>query len=115
MVEHANIDENGIAVSCCPEDGSFNKLTAAQAADELLTIRGVKASFVLGRGDEEISISGRSLGGINVQLILERLGGGGHLTMAGAQLTGVSMEEAVEKLRESITEQLYRDNEEKLS
>lgn len=115
VVEHANIDENGIAVSCCPEDGSFNKLTAAQAADELLTIRGVKASFVLGRGDEEISISGRSLGGINVQLILERLGGGGHLTMAGAQLTGVSMEEAVEKLRESITEQLYRDNEEKLS
>lgn len=111
VVQGAAIDNRGIAIACCPEDGDFNKLTCAQAADELLTIRGVKASFVLGRCDGEISISGRSVGSVNVQLILERLGGGGHLTMAGAQLKGVTMEEAVNTLKESVDEQFRRDSE----
>lgn len=105
VVESAEIDERGIAIAHCGENGTYNKLTAAQAADELLKIRGVTASFVLGDGGDEIGISGRSLGEVNVQLILERLGGGGHLTMAGAQLANTSMEEAISVLKESIEQQ----------
>ena len=59
-------------------------MTAAQAADELLSIKGVAASFVLFPTGNTVNISARSLGDINVQLIMETLGGGGHFTMAGA-------------------------------
>ena len=58
-------------------------LIAAQASDSLLTIRGIAASFVISMQEETVIISGRSLGSINVQLILEKLGGGGHVTIAG--------------------------------
>ncbi|MFR3484570.1 MAG: DHH family phosphoesterase [Clostridia bacterium] len=77
---------------------------AAQAADELLDIAGIRASFVLTKTPEQVNISARSLGDINVQLIMEKLSGGGHLTVAGAQLKGVSLEEATAKLREAIEE-----------
>lgn len=105
IVESAKIDERGIAVSCFPESMPFNRITQAQAADQLLKIRGINASFVVGDEGDCISISGRSLGEINVQLILERLGGGGHLTMAGAQLRDVSMEQAIGALEASIDQQ----------
>ena len=75
------------------------RITSAQAADELLSIQGVNASFVLfPTGNNVVNVSARSLGEINVQLIMEALGGGGHLTMAGAQLTGVTVRQAREKL-----------------
>lgn len=77
--------KNDIAIAVCPENIEDNVL-AAQAADELLNISGIQASFVFVTIDNEIYISGRSLGDINVQLILEMLGGGGHMTMAGAKL-----------------------------
>jgi c-di-AMP phosphodiesterase-like protein len=77
-------------------------LLAAQASDELLGIRGINAAFVLADTEEQIAISGRSYGQINVQVILEKLGGGGHLTMAGAQLKGATMEEAIARLEEAI-------------
>ena len=76
----------------------------AQAADELLNIKGIKASFVLSPNDNKIVISGRSLGDINVQMILEKLGGGGSMTIAGAQVPGVTLDEAVIKLKEAIDE-----------
>lgn len=79
-------------------------LIAAQAADELLDINGVEASFVLTRLNDKIHISGRSLGDISVQLILEKLGGGGHLTSAGTQISGVGMDEAEEMLIDKIEE-----------
>ena len=79
-------------------------MISAQAADELLGIRGIRAAFVLGETPELVSISGRSFGEINVQVILEKLGGGGHLTMAGAQLKGATMEEAIERLEAAIDE-----------
>ena len=79
-------------------------IIAAQAADELLSISGIIASFVLCRVENIIMISGRSMGDINVQSILEKIGGGGHLTFAGAQIAGVSIEEAKEKLLDSINE-----------
>lgn len=73
-----------------------------QAANDLLTLDGVYGSVVAVKFDDQINISARSLGEINVQVLMEYLGGGGHLTMAGAQLKGVSVEEATEKIKESI-------------
>ncbi len=78
------------------------RISAAQAADELLSIRGVNASFVLFPAGGVVNISARSLGDVNVQLIMEALGGGGHLTMAGAQLSGVTVEEATKQLIAAI-------------
>ncbi len=74
------------------------RIAAAQAADELLSIQGVNASFVMFPAGDSISVSARSLGDVNVQILMEDLGGGGHLTMAGAQLKGITMQEARERL-----------------
>ena len=78
------------------------RISAAQAADELLSIQGVDASFVIYPAGGIINVSARSLGEVNVQLIMEKLGGGGHLTMAGAQLPNVTIEEAEKKLLAAI-------------
>ncbi len=102
VVERAKIRRSGIAISMCDKNAPDSQLLAAQAADELLGIRGVYAAFVLAETDEQVAISGRSYGQINVQVILERLGGGGHLTMAGAQLKGATSDEALAKLEEAI-------------
>ena len=102
VVERAKIRKSGIAISICDKNAPDSQLLAAQAADELLGIRGIYAAFVLAETDEQVAISGRSYGQINVQVILERLGGGGHLTMAGAQLKGASSAEALSKLEEAI-------------
>lgn len=94
--------------------GHFNRemdgstLIASQAADDLLNIKGVKASFVLTRSNDKIHISGRSLGDISVQLILERIGGGGHLTSAATQLD-MSIEEAEVMLKKAIKEYLEEE------
>ncbi|MVB12850.1 Cyclic-di-AMP phosphodiesterase GdpP [Caprobacter fermentans] len=78
------------------------RIASAQAADELLSIQGIEASFVLFPAGDVINISARSLGDVNVQLIMETLGGGGHLTMAGAQLSGLSVSEARDRLIAAI-------------
>ena len=70
----------------------------------LLTIGNITASFVLGNTGDKICISGRSIGDVNVQMILEKLGGGGHITLAGAQLENTTIEEAKEKLISKIEE-----------
>lgn len=92
---------NNIAIAVCPKEIEDTVL-AAQAADELLNITGIQASFVFVKIKEEIFISGRSLGDVNVQLILESLGGGGHMTMAGAKLKLITIDEALEKLKDAI-------------
>ncbi len=102
VVENAQIRKSGIAISVVPKNVPDAMLLAAQAADELLGIRGIYAAFVLAETDEQVAISGRSYGQINVQVILERLGGGGHLTMAGAQLRGATVEEAIARLEEAL-------------
>ena len=81
-----------------------DRIAAAKAADRLLTIEGVSTSFVLCTIGDEISISARSDGNINVQLVLEALGGGGHFDAAGAQIKDMPMREVLEKLKESIDE-----------
>ena len=78
------------------------RIAASQAADEMLGINGVHASFVLFHSGDIINISARSLGVINVQLIMETLGGGGHLTMAAAQLADCDMDDAVRQLAAAI-------------
>ena len=80
------------------------KLVAPQAADELLNISGVDASFVLYEYEGGVSISARSMGKVNVQVVMESLGGGGHQTMAAAQMPDISMEDARQKLFEAIEE-----------
>lgn len=97
MVSGAEIF-NSCAIACADENCPDVRVASAQAADELLGIQGVNASFVMYPTQGMVSISARSLGAINVQVIMEALGGGGHQTMAGAQLPGVTMEEAREKL-----------------
>ena len=81
-------------------------VTVAQAADEMLDISGIEASFVLAKNGNRVLISGRSLDSINVQVILEKLGGGGHITIAGAQLDDVTVEEADDMLKAAIDEVL---------
>lgn len=91
------------AVAASPYLGGDTRLIAPQAADEMLGIVDVDASFVLYQTpDGGVSISARSMGAFNVQLIMEQLGGGGHLTMAGAQLPATSLEEAKGKLLEAL-------------
>ena len=102
VVERATIRKSGIAISVVDPNVPDGQLLAAQAADELLGIRNIYAAFVLAPLEDMIAISGRSYGQINVQVILEKLGGGGHLTMAGAQLRGVTVEEALAQLEEAI-------------
>ena len=94
VVKGAYIIGGNIAISVCVESGSNMSLVVPQAADELLNIKGINASFVLAKSGDDVIVSGRSLGDINVQLILERLGGGGHLTVAGTRIANVSLIEA---------------------
>lgn len=104
IIKNAEIFREQIAISISPEFGQNMQVLIAQAADELLNIKGITASFVLFETESGVSISGRSLGGINVQVILEKLGGGGHMTIAGAQLAELAPEEAKEKLCQAIEE-----------
>ncbi len=90
------------AIASTEEQGGNVRVVCAQAADEMLTLQGINASFVLFETEGIINISARSLGKLNVQLVMEKLGGGGHLTMAGAQLAGSSIEHALSALYESI-------------
>lgn len=100
IIESAWMYRDDMAISCVEEDVS--RALAGQAADELLSIDGIRVSFVLFRQADVIFVSARSLGAVNVQMILEPLGGGGNAVTAGAQLRGISMEEAKEKLIAAI-------------
>ena len=83
-------------------------VVGAQAANELLDIVGIKASFILTQMGDTIYFSARSIDEINVQIIMERLGGGGHRTIAGAQLKGATIDEAREKLKDLITDMMEK-------
>ncbi|MDD3839436.1 MAG: DHH family phosphoesterase [Clostridia bacterium] len=112
VVKNAEVIEEGIVISVCPEDVENPSLIVAQAADELINIRGIKASFVLYGDEDGTIISARSLGDINVQLILEKLGGGGHLSIAGAQLKGIGIEQAKQRIRSLVLEYLKEEEKE---
>lgn len=96
--------KDGVAIAICPSNVD-NTVIVARAADELLTISGIEVCFVLAEINNNVIISGRSLGDVNVQVILEELGGGGHMNMAGAKLD-LPMKEVIEKLKSSIDKHL---------
>ena len=104
IVKKAEIVNETIAIATYNKKEKEASLICAKAADELLTISDITASFVLGKMGDKICISGRSIGDINVQIILEKLGGGGHITLAGAQVEGMTMEEAKQELINRINE-----------
>ena len=85
-------------------------IICAKAADELITISDITASFVIGNVGDKICISGRSIGDINVQVVLEKLGGGGHITVAGAQLHELTLEEAKKLVIEKVNEYLMENS-----
>ncbi len=104
IVAKSEIIDGNIAISIYDKEDADANITCAKAADELLTISNITASFVIGKMGEQICISGRSIGDINVQLILEKLGGGGHITVAGAQIEGMTQEEVKQELINRINE-----------
>ncbi len=107
IVKKSEIVSETIAISIYDgEDFENSNLICAKAADELLTISDITASFVMGNQGDRVCISGRSIGDVNVQVIMEKLGGGGHMTLAGAQLEGATLEEAHEELLRCINEYL---------
>jgi c-di-AMP phosphodiesterase-like protein len=104
IVKKSEVIHNTVAISMYEEENKDAGLICAKAADELLTISDITASFVIGTIGNKVCISGRSIGDINVQVILEKLGGGGHITLAGAQVEGKSRSEVKQELIAKIDE-----------
>ena len=104
-VSQAEIFQGIFAISVCPTDGITSPtVIGAQAANELLDIKGVRGSFVLTEYQDQIFISARSIDEVNVQVIMERMGGGGHMNTAGCQLNEGTLEEAIAALKQTIVE-----------
>ena len=109
-IRRAQIIQNSVAISTnmlisvCREDYPNLRVTASRAADEMLNISGITAAFVLYRSDDKVCLSARSLGEVNVQVIAEKIGGGGHATVAGAQLDTTDFGEAFGILRNAISD-----------
>ena len=101
IIRRAEMYRDSFAIAVIPQDG-VDRIAAAQAADELLGLKGVKASFVLFKNGPNVQMSARSLGEINVQVILEALGGGGNSTTAGGKVENCDVLTAREKLTEAI-------------
>nr|WP_156350794.1 DHH family phosphoesterase [Psychrobacillus sp. FJAT-21963] len=107
IVQTVEFFKPGIAIAYGAENASYSQVLLAQTADILLTMNNISASFVVGyRSDSIIGISARSLGDVNVQLIMERLSGGGHLTNAACQLENATIDEAINMLKTAIEETL---------
>ena len=104
IIDRTEVVKDIIGISTYVSEDKDAGIVCAKAADELLTIGNITTSFVLGTTETGISISGRSVGEINVQLILEKMGGGGHSTVAGAQVTGKSIDEVKQELIQRIDE-----------
>ncbi|MED3661630.1 DHH family phosphoesterase [Ureibacillus sp. FSL K6-8385] len=112
IIQTAQFIYPGIAVAHGEEDKKYDTVLIAQTADILLTMKDVNASFVIARRqDGLIGISARSLGDVNVQVIMEKLGGGGHLSNAACQLEAETIEEALILLKDAITETLEGSSE----
>ena len=108
-IRQADVYQGAFAISTCPSEGIKSPtIVAAQAANELLEIKGIKASVVMSKYNGTIYLSARSIDEVNVQVMMERLGGGGHRTVAGAQLKGATVEEAKEKVKKVIQEMIEK-------
>lgn len=108
-IRQAEIFEDAFIISVCPSEGLDSPtVVGAQAANELLNISGIKASVVLSEYNDTIYLSARSIDDVNVQVMMEQLGGGGHRTIAGAQLPGISVEEAKVRLKDVIKQMIEK-------
>ena len=107
IIQNAKLYRDNIAVAVASRP--VGRVTAAQAADELLNIIGIDASFVISPDGERVNISGRSMGDTNVQLILEKLGGGGNAAAAGGQVSGKSVDEVAQELARAIDQYLEEE------
>ena len=108
IIRRAVLYREDLAIAAIDEP--CERVTAAKAADELLTLSGVQASFVFYPKDDGVYISARSLGEVNVQVIVEALGGGGNSTSAGGQLPGVTVEQVCQKLQDAIDKYYEKPN-----
>ena len=107
-IRHVETYKGCFAIAVCPTEGVDSPtVVASQAANELLNIDSVKATFVLTDYQNKIFISARAIDEINVQLIMERMGGGGHINMAGAQLPGATVEEAIAQIKETLDQMIH--------
>ena len=105
IIKTTEVMNETIGIATYEEDDKNANIICAKSADELLSIGNITASFVLGKlEDGKITISGRSIGDINVQIIMEKMGGGGHITLAGAQIENKTIEEVKQELKEKIEE-----------
>ena len=102
----AEVYRREFAIAQCPSDIDSPTVLAAQTANELLDISGIKASFVLTIYDGKIYLSARSIDEVNVQIIAEKLGGGGHINSAGAQFDHTNMDEAIKALKATIDQMI---------
>jgi len=106
-VSKAEVFHENFAISECPSHNIESPtVVCAQAANELLNIKGINASFVLTDYNGKIYVSARSIEDINVQLIMERIGGGGHLNVAGAQIENLNMDEAKQLVKDTLLEMI---------
>ncbi len=106
IIEKASTYRNKVAIATCEKNDVDMQTIVAQAADEMLNITNISSSFVICDMSDKIIISARSFGDINVQVITEKLGGGGHMTIAGAQITGKTISEVTEELKSVLDEYL---------
>lgn len=104
IIKNAEIWNENMAISVCENNIENIRIASSQAADEMLNISGIKAAFIIYEIEAGICFSARSFGDINVQLIMEKLGGGGHMTVAGAQIKDISLEDAKNRLQMAISE-----------
>ena len=106
-VSQAEVYRNCYAISTSTGDGLQSPtIVAAQAANELLNIRGIKASFVLTEYQGLVYVSARSIDEVNVQVIMERLGGGGHMNIAGCQMEGITINDAIKAIKDTLDKML---------
>ena len=108
-ITSAEVYRDAFSIGVCPAEGLQSPtIVGAQAANELLDIKGIKASVVLTEYHGKIYLSARSIDEVNVQVMMEQLGGGGHRTVAGAQLEGASIEEAKRRVKEVLDNMLEK-------
>ena len=106
-VSQAEVYRQCYAISTSTSDGLQSPtIVAAQAANELLNIRGIKASFVLTEYQGLVYVSARSIDEVNVQVIMERLGGGGHMNIAGCQMEGITVNDAIKAIKDTLDKML---------
>jgi c-di-AMP phosphodiesterase-like protein len=107
LIRRTKIYKNNIAIAVGESDQSYDQVLLAQTADTMLMLEGIRTSFVIGqRKDGQIGVSARSLGDLNVQVIMESIGGGGHLNNAATQMADTSIDEATERVTGAIDQYL---------